>query len=274
MRLGTSSPLSHSSAEEWAKKHKELGCRAVNFPVNSDEPQDRIDEYKNAANKHGLSIAEVGIWRNALASNEAERKKNLDYCVEQLRLADYLGARCAVNVAGAFGKRWDGHYKANFTDEAWKKTAAMIREIIDRANVKNTYFTIEPMPWMIPTGPNEYLKLLEMVDRDKFAVHLDGINMINSAERYFACEEFIDECIEKLGKYIRSCHIKDVHLKEEYTFQLAECAPGEGEFPLRYYADKLNELDKDMPIILEHLDTDEEYLEYLGFLKEELEGLY
>ncbi|MBP1533402.1 MAG: sugar phosphate isomerase/epimerase [Ruminococcus sp.] len=274
MRLGTSSPLKHSSAEEWAANQKALGCSAVNFPLTSDDPIERIDEYKAAADKNGLMIAEVGIWRNALAADETERRKNFDYCVQQLRLADYLRARCAVNVAGAFGSRWDGHYRANFTEEAWEKTVTMIRDVIDTANIKNTYFTIEPMPWMIPTGPKEYLRLLEMVDRDRFAVHLDGINMINSAERYFNCEEFLDECIDMLGKYIRSCHIKDVHLREEYTFQLEECAPGEGEFPLRFYAKKLNELDSDMPIILEHLDTDEDYLEYLGFLKEELDGLY
>ncbi len=61
-----------------------------------------IIAYKEAAEKAGISIAEVGIWRNALAADPSERKANLDYCVEQLRLADFLHARCAVNVAGAF----------------------------------------------------------------------------------------------------------------------------------------------------------------------------
>lgn len=274
MRLGTSSPLGHSSAEEWAKNQVRLGCAAVVFPVQSNEPLERIDEYKKAAEKYGLMIAEVGIWRNALASDEQERRRNLDYCIEQLRLADYIGARCAVNVAGAFGQRWDGGYRENFTEDAWKKTVSMIQEVIDTANVKNTYFTIEPMPWMIPTSPKEYLRLLDMADRDRFAVHLDAINMINSAERYFNMEEFIDECAELLGDRIRSCHIKDVHLKGEYTLQLEECAPGKGEFPLRYYAQVLDRLYGDMPVILEHLDTDEEYLKYLGYLKGKLKGLY
>lgn len=274
MRLGLSSPLKHDSAEEWAERQVGLGCSAVVFPVQSNEPQSRIDEYKSAAEKHGLMIAEVGIWRNALAADEEERRKNLDYCVEQLRLADHLGARCAVNVAGALGERWDGHYKANFSAEAWKLTVNMIREIIDRANIRNTYFTIEPMPWMIPSGPKGYLRLIDAVERDRFAVHLDIINMTNSADRYFNAEEFVDECYELLGSRIKSCHIKDVHLKEEYTFQLEECAPGEGEFPLRRYASRMNELDPDMPIILEHLNTDEDYIKYAAYLKEELKGLY
>ena len=273
MRLGTSSPLEHNSPEEWAENQVRLGCRCVNFPLNFNDPEDMIIRYRDEASKHDLLIAEVGIWRNALSPDSAERKKNMDYCIRQLRLADFLGARCAVNVAGAFGQRWDGHYKENFSANAWKETVRMVREIIDTADVKNTYFTLEPMPWMIPTGPDEYLKLIEMVDRERFAVHMDIINMTNSAERYFNAEEFIDEVTEKLGNRIRSCHIKDVHLKEEYTFQLEECAPGKGEFPLRYYVQKMSSIDPDMPVILEHLNTDEEYIRYMGYLKEVLDGL-
>ena len=42
MRLGISSPLAHASAEEWAKRQTELGCRAVVFPVQSDAPREKI----------------------------------------------------------------------------------------------------------------------------------------------------------------------------------------------------------------------------------------
>ena len=274
MRLGTSSPLKHASPEEWAANQIALGCRTVVFAVQSNEPEQKIIAYKEAADKAGLTIAEVGIWRNAMAADPEERRRNRDYCVEQLRLADFLGARCAVNVAGAFGPRWDGGYRENFTKEAWDETVAMAREIIDRADVKRTYFTLEPMPWMIPTGPKEYLRLLEDVDRDRFAVHMDIINMTNSADRYFHPEELVDECAELLGTRIRSCHIKDVHLSEPYTIRLEECGPGDGEFPLRYYVEKMHAIDPDMPVILEHLQTDEEYLRYLTYLKKELNGLY
>ena len=267
MRLGISSPLMHSSAAEWAQKQVELGCRAVVFPVQSNEPVEKQEEYAGEARKHDLLIAEVGIWRNALATDPEERRQNMDYCVEQLKLADRIGARCAVNVAGAFGSRWDGGYKENFTAEARKKTVETVQEIIDRAQVKNTYFTLEPMPWMVPTGPQDYIRLLEEVDREHFAVHMDIINMVNSADRYFHAEEFVDECASLLGDRIRSCHIKDVHLKEEYTLQLEECAAGTGEFPLKYYMTKMSEKDADMPIILEHLNSDEDYIRYFGYLK-------
>ncbi|MCR5283410.1 MAG: sugar phosphate isomerase/epimerase [Lachnospiraceae bacterium] len=274
MRLGTSAPLQHASPEEWAEKQIALGCRTVVFPVQSNEPEKKILAYKEAADAAGLSIAEVGIWRNALSPDAAERKQNRDYCIEQLRLADYLGARCCVNVAGAFGPRWDGPYRENYSGQARRETIQMVREIIDAADVRQTYFTLEPMPWMIPTGPEDYKQLLEEVERDRFAVHLDIINMTSSIERYFHPEELVDRCAELLGAHIKSCHIKDVHLSGAYTAQLMECAPGQGEFPIRYYVEKMHALDPDMPMILEHLETDEEYISYMGYLKEVLYGLY
>jgi len=273
MRLGISSSLKHSSPEEWAGKQIALGCRAVVFPVNCRESDAKITAYKEAAEKCDLMIAEVGIWCNAMSPDDEERKKNLEYSIGQLKMADYVGARCAVNVAGSTGARWDGHYKENFSADTRKRIVETVQTIIDKADVKNTYFTLEPMPWMVPTGPEDYLRLMEEIDRERFAVHMDMINMVNSAERYFNTEELIDNSAKLLGKKIRSCHIKDVHLAEEFTFRLEECAPGMGEFPLKYYADKMNEIDNDMPVILEHLNTDEDYIKYFAVLKEKLYGV-
>lgn len=273
MRLGTSSPLNHGSAGEWAANQKALGSRSVVFPLSCESTEDEISEYVESARANDLLIAEVGIWKNAMATDPEERKMQRDYCVRQLQLADRIGARCAVNVAGAVGPRWDGHYKENFSGATREQIIKMVQEIIDRADVKNTYFTLEPMPWMVPTGPEDYARLIEEVDRDRFAVHMDIINMTNSLERYYEAEAFIDRCVSLLGDKIRSCHIKDVHLKEEYTFQLEECAPGLGEYPLSYYAEKMNSIDPDMPVILEHLNTDEEYIRYMNCLKEVLYGI-
>lgn len=273
MRLGTSSPLNHASAEEWAKNQVALGCKAVVFPLSSDDPEEKIQEYVECAKANDLLIAEVGIWRNAMSLDPKDREKQRDYCVNQLKLADRINARCAVNVAGAMGPRWDGHYKENFTKETRAEIVKMVQEIIDRAEVTNTYFTLEPMPWMIPTGPEDYVRLFEEVNRDRFAAHMDIINMTNSFERYYQAEAFVDRCKELLGNKIRSCHIKDSHLKEEYTFQLEECAPGQGEYPLRYYVQTMNSIDPDMPVILEHLNSDEEYIHYMNYLKEELHGI-
>lgn len=267
MRLGTSSPLTHTSASDWAKHHKELGLSAINFHLTCEDDPAKIDEYVKAAEENGLVMAEVGIWRNTMDPNEEARQRAMRYAIGQLELADRIHARCCVNILGAVGPRWDGAYRENFTKETWKKGVKMIQEIIDAVNPKNTFFTIESMPWMIPEGPDEYLHLLEDVDRDRFAVHLDAFNWMKTPKRYFFNEEFIDECFEKLGDKTVSCHIKDVKMEENYTLAFTETYPGGGGIHIAHLLKKAEEYNPDMPFIIEHLNTDEEYIKAIQYVQ-------
>lgn len=271
MRLGVSTDFGTNNCSDFIKANKELGLGSVVFPLNAYAKEEKIEEYANACKKEDIVIAEVGIWRNAIDQDPKAQEENIKYSIDQLLLAEKIGARCCVNVVGAYsGLRWDGPHKDNFSKEAWKKSVKMIQKVIDEVNPKNTYFTIEPMPWMIPTGPEEYLHLIEDVDRDRFAVHLDVVNMINCPERYFYKEEFIDKCFELLKGKIRSCHLKDVNLLDDYTFQLRECACGEGTLPIEMYVEHALSEDKDMSIIIEHLHSNEEYCQSVKYVKNRL----
>ncbi len=271
MYLGVSSSLAHTSPEDWAKKHTELGLKSVVFPVDCNAGEEKIMAYKKAADDAGLVIAEVGVWRNTLAAAPAERAKWIDYAVEQLKMADRIGARCCVNVVGTpYGPRWDGGYRENFSAQAWDMAVKMIQEIVDRAEPTNTKFSIESMPWMIPSSPDEYLRLMKDVNRPQFGAHLDVVNMITSPDRYFFNDRFLDECFEKLGEQICSCHLKDIRLKEEYTFQLQECACGQGSLDIPRYIRLASSIREDMPMIIEHLTTDEEYIQSVKWIASSL----
>ena len=260
MLLGVSSSLEHKSPEDWAARHKALGLGAVVFPVDYLAGEEKVMAYKRAADDAGLVIAEVGVWRNTLAADLQEREHWIDYAIGQLRMADRIGARCCVNVVGTpYGPRWDGGYRGNFSAELWNMAVDMIRQIIDTACPGHTKFSIESMPWMIPSGPDEYLRLMDDVDRPQFGAHLDVVNMITSPERYFFNDRFLEECFSKLKGRICSCHLKDIRLKEEYTFQLEECACGEGSLDLQRYIALASAEDEHMPMIIEHLCSDSEY---------------
>ena len=271
MYLGLSSSLKHSSPKEWAETHKALGLKSVVFPVDCNAGEKLIEAYKEEAEKHGLLIAEVGIWRNTLAADMTEREKWIDYAIRQLKMADKIGAACCVNVVGTpYGPRWDGGYRQNFSQELWQHAVKMIQRIIDEAKPVRTKFSIESMPWMIPSNPDEYLRLIKDVDRKEFGAHLDVVNMITSPERYFFNDKFLEECFSKLKGKICSCHLKDIRLKEEYTFQLEECACGQGTLDLELFAKLATAENAQMPMIIEHLSTDEEYLESLKYVQKRL----
>lgn len=271
MKLGISSALKHTTPQEWAENMTKLGLSSVVFPVDSNADENIIEDYVKASKEHDLLIAEVGIWRNAVAEDKATRQKAMDYSIAQLKLADKIGANCCVNVAGAIaGTRWDGAHPLNFSQRAWDETVRMVQEIIDTAKPVNTFFTIEPMPWMFPTGPEEYDRLVNKVARERFAVHMDIVNMINCPERYFFMDEFLEKTFKILGPKIRSCHLKDILLGQEFTFRLQECACGEGILNIEKYIELAEKYDSGMPMIIEHLNDDESYINSVGYIKKRL----
>ena len=268
MRIGLSSPLAHENAKQWAKRMKELGCGAVVFPVDYTAPERTIADYADAARAEDLLIAEVGIWRNVLAADRAEREAARTHALGQLRLAEEIGARCCVNIAGTWGGPvWDGGYRENYTAEYREAVIDYTRELIDAVRPVRTRYSLEPMPWMLPTGPEEYLELMRDVNREAFGVHMDIINMINTPKRYFFPEEFLQECFDLLGPLVLSCHVKDIQLREELTFQLKEVPCGKGAFPIADYMATAERYDRDMPMIIEHLNSDAEYLASLDYVK-------
>ena len=271
MRLGISAALKHDSPKDWAEQMARLGCKAVVFPVDYTAPDRLIADYVDAAHKNDLVIAEVGIWKNVFAVDEAERRKARERAVHQLRLADEIGAVCCVNLTGTYGGPvWDGGYKENYTKECWERVVAYTQDLLDEVNPTHTKYSVEPMPWMIPTGPDEYLRLLDDVNREGFGIHMDFVNMINTPERYFFSDEFMDECFEKLGPLVCSCHLKDIRLKTELTFQLEETCCGNGTLNIEKYMQLMNQYNPDMPVLIEHLKTDQEYISSLDYVKQRL----
>ena len=117
------------------------------------------------------------------------------------------------------------------------------------------------MSWCLPDGPDAYLKLIKAVDRQGLGVHFDPFNGINCAERYYHNAEFISECVRKLGGMIVSCHAKDLNMLSESNIHLQEVVPGRGSVDYRTYLRELSGLGRDVPLILEHLQTADEYAE-------------
>lgn len=271
MRLGVSTAFSHENGKEWAQKHKALGLGAVVFPLDYTASNEKIEEYVLAAKEADLVIAEVGVWKNVIAKDPKEREEAIKYAIGQLALADRIGARCCVNIVGAAaGSRWDGGVKENYSEATWQKIVSSIQQIVDAVKPKKTKYTIEPMPWMVPSSPEEYIHLLKDIDREEVGVHLDLVNMIHCPERFFFQEEFMEKCFSLLGEKICSCHLKDIRLKEEYTFQLEEVACGEGSLNIELYAKLAQSQDDEMPMIIEHLENDQQYIEVLKYVQQRL----
>lgn len=260
MRLGGPVFAQWDTPDDWARAVRDKGYGAALCPANADTPLPTIRAFERAAAAADIVIAEVGVWNNPIHPDPVEKEKALAYCQERLWLADEIGARCCVNIAGSKNpEKWDGPHRSNFTEETFQEIVETVRSIIDAVNPKRTYYTLEPLPWMMPDTADGYLALIRAIDRERFAVHIDMVNVIYTARDYYHSGALIREWFHKLGPYIKSCHAKDTVLAPRFTVHISEAAPGKGELDYITLLREIEALDADMPLIIEHLQTEEEY---------------
>lgn len=259
MRLGGPVFGDGSDPEKWVAVVRQHGYGAAYCPVDNQADEATVRAYAEAAKAANIVIAEVGAWSNPLSRDEETRRAALAFCQAQLALADRVGARCCVNIAGSRGAKWDGPDPDDLTSETFDRIVQTVREIIDAVKPTRAFYALETMPWMYPDSPDRYLQLLRAIDRPQFAVHLDPVNMINCPQRFFANGAFLRECFSKLGPYIRSIHAKDIAMSDRFMVHLDEVRPGLGKLDYRVLLQEANRLDPDTPLLLEHLPSAEEY---------------
>ncbi|NLG25306.1 MAG: TIM barrel protein, partial [Clostridiales bacterium] len=133
MRLGAP-VFGTGNAEEWAAAHVRKGYGATYWPLGEGAADAEVDAYVDAAKRHGLAIAEVGVWNNVLDPIPERREANIRYAIARLRTAERVGARCCVNISGSLSDQWDGPHPGNLTDETFRRVVETTRRIIDAVN--------------------------------------------------------------------------------------------------------------------------------------------
>jgi sugar phosphate isomerase/epimerase len=274
IRLGGPIFLKSDDPRELAREHRRLGYSAGLCPNSKPGDTERNREIEKAFAAENVVIAEVGAWKNMMDPDPVKRKENRDYVIERLALAEAVGARCCVDIAGSYNPTsWYGPNPKNLSQEFFDATVENCRRAIDQVKPKRTRFTIEMMGWSVPDGPDSYLRLIKAVDRPSFGVHMDVCNGINSPTRFYKNTEFIGECFRTLGKWIASCHAKDLEWKVELNVHFQEVIPGRGGVDYAAYLRELSKLPVDAPLILEHLKSPEEYEEGKTYIQKVAAGI-
>ena len=265
VRLGGPIFLRSTDPAELAREHRRLGYSAAYCPNTTVDDAARVARAFAAEN---VVIAEVGAWKNMLDPDPAKRKENLAYVTERCALAEAVGARCCVDIAGSYNPDvWYGMHPKNLSKEFLDATVENCRHVIDAVKPKRTRFTIEMMPWNLPDGPDAYLELIRAVGRPAFGVHLDVCNIINTPRRFYASGDVIRESFQKLGRWITSCHAKDLQWIPEFNVHFLEVVPGKGQVDYRAYLTELAKLPADAPLMLEHLKNAAEYDEGRAYIQ-------
>ena len=265
IRLGGPISLKSTDPVELAREHRRLGYGAAYCPTVPLADAARVEKAFAAEN---VILAEVGAWKNMLDPDPAARAANLAYVQERLALADAVGARCCVDIAGSFNpKVWYGPHKDNLSPRFYDATVENVRKVIDAVKPKRTKFALEIMGWSAPDSATSYLKLIKAIDRPAFGVHIDVCNAVNSPALFYNNAALTGDLFQRLSRWIVSCHAKDLAWLPEMNVHFVEVIPGRGEIDYQAYLRAIQRYAPQAPLMLEHLKTAEEYLEGATYIR-------
>jgi sugar phosphate isomerase/epimerase len=267
MRLGGPTFREFRTPDEWVSLLRTLNYSAAYCPYQGNDARTTA-EYAAAAKSAGIVIAEVGVWNNPLSRDPQASAGAIRVCKERLALADRIGALCCVNIAGSRGEKWDGPCPDDLTDDTFDLLVSVVRDIIDSVKPSRAAYSLETMPWMYPDSIDSSLQLIRAIDRNAFGIHFDPVNLINCPERYFRNGTFISDFIAQVGKWITSVHAKDIVLRDHLTVHLDEVRPGLGKLDYGTLLREIEKLDPDMPVLVEHLGSEEEYAAAVAFIRD------
>ena len=260
LRLGGPIFVKSDDPGELAQSHRKLGYRAAYCPEVKLEDSARIRAIRDEFAKQDVIIAEVGRWVNLLDADPEKRRANLKKVTDGLALAESIGARCCVDIAGSFSPTsWFGPHPDNLSQRFFDAAVENARKIIDAVKPRQAKFCYEMMGWSIPDSPESNLKLLRAIDREAYAIHLDPCNLVNCPSRFYDNRTLLNECFDKLGQWIISCHAKDLVWDVEMNVHFREVRPGLGSMDYRTYLGRLANLGRDVTLMLEHLPDEAEY---------------
>lgn len=266
--------LKSDDPRELARESRRLGYSAATCPRATPQDTARLKAIEAAYAAEKVVLAEVGVWVNLLDADAAKRKENLQKVTDGLAVADAVGARCCVDIAGSFHEKvWYGPHPRNFSKDFFDASVENARRIIDAVKPKRAKFAYEMMGWSVPDSPDSYVRLLKAIDRPGFGVHIDICNGINSPERFYNNAAFTAECFRKLGRWIVSCHAKDLDWIPEMNVHFVEVIPGRGQIDYKPYLEGLAALPSPVPLMLEHLKSAAEYEEGAAYIRKQAAGL-
>src|SRR5271154_4402358 len=155
MRLGGPIFVKSDDPAVLAKAHRDLGYRAAYAPSDlSVTETDRIAGLIKEFERQDVVLAEVGAWKNMLDPDPEKRRQNMAFVTEQLAIAELLGARNCVTIAGSYNPDvWYGQNPKNLSQEFVDATIENCRKVIDAVKPRHTFFSIEMMPWSFPSDP-------------------------------------------------------------------------------------------------------------------------
>lgn len=200
---------------------------------------------KGELDKNDISVSVLGSYINPVDPNEAARKAALDFFVENLKYAKYIGADMVGTETGTVGNLEETH-----SEKTYQIFLQSMKRLVSAAESLGVMIGIEAVSVFTINNPQKMKRFLDDINSENVSVILDVTNMI-TAENYKVHEKLIDEAFSLYKDKIAAVHLKDFKY-ENGVFK--RVVAGEGEFNFKYLFGALKKHKPYISMLIEELE--------------------
>lgn len=232
----------------------QFGFKDVQFdPWNPD--WDALKKMTTALEKNDIRVVGLFGYHNVIGPDEAARKRNDQLTSLLINNWQRFGSPIVSTETGTFNtKSQFEEDPRNFTEEGYAAVRKAFARLVRAAEKTKAVIAIEGY-WKNVIGTAERAeRLFKDIDSPSLKLTMDPCN-------YFRNEELpkldagLHDLFKRVGGQTVLAHAKDVKAREDGGQDLPAAGRGVMNYPL--YLRLLTQLDREMPLVIEHLAIDD-----------------
>ncbi|MCX7006924.1 MAG: sugar phosphate isomerase/epimerase [Kiritimatiellaeota bacterium] len=190
----------------------------------------------------GISIHSIGVYSNMIHPDEAERKANLAYFEDMMKIGSYMDVHMFITEAGHYydDKVPAPHVPLEFQDAVWPKMIATAKELDTLAARHDAKVLFEPFYRGFLASAKRLRMFLEELNSPRMRALLDAANLIEVND--------VDEMFQQLTPWIDCIHAKDRKLHTDRGV-----AAGKGDLDYKKFVTLAAQRTPHAPLVLEYV---------------------
>ncbi|HEX2033350.1 MAG TPA: sugar phosphate isomerase/epimerase family protein [Chloroflexota bacterium] len=246
---------------ETAQRIRDLGFSGC-FTRFTDDPFEtppaKAHRVRDLLAEYGLRMYQaIGYRPPLIHPDEAVRREAVKVLSAAVRLTKELGCRGTHTGPGSLSPRgaWSPH-PYNWTAQAKDQLIKSLREVAPVAEECGVYLGMEGHVLVTLNSAATMAEVLGAVDSPMVRCDLDPVNWITH-ETVYHTGPAVEAMADTLQGFIIGGHAKDVTIEDRLVIHVSECAAGTGLLDYETFLRRIEALDPEFPLVVEHCTSEE-----------------
>ena len=262
MKLGLSpsGAFDLSTLDATLQSFKSMGFAGVvpRFPDFVNFSQDQCATIKSIYEQVGMDPVELGQYQLIFIDPyPSVRRASVESMKRALERSAWMGCPVVITGSGSLhpNHQWFDH-RNNHSWRSFELMVQCLKELVQTAEDVGVYVGLECHTYTALDSPEKVGNIMDAVGSPMLKVDLDPVNWITYAT-YWDNGPFLHHMFDLLGDHILGGHAKDVRQEDGLVVHLNETHAGDGNLNYGVFLQRLNLLDPDTYLVMEHTAPDQ-----------------